>query len=282
MTSRSVAGRVEPLHAERLPQLRHLLADPVASCFAEARLFPGKGATEETGTPQVLVHRRGGRLHSALMLGANLVPIRTDAAARAAFADTLIKAGRRCSSIVGPAQEVLDLWDRLEPAWGAAREVRPEQPLLALSGPPLTEPDPLVRPVPAHRLRSYLPASIAMFTEEVGVDPRVGGMDQVYRARVAELLRTRRAFARWSDDRVVFKAELGAVTPRAVQVQGVWVDPAFRGQGYATAGMAAVADYGLSYAPTVSLYVNSYNLPALATYRSVGFRQVGTFATVLF
>jgi predicted GNAT family acetyltransferase len=32
----------------------------------------------------------------------------------------------------------------------------------------------------------------------------------------------------------------------------------------------------------VSLYVNAYNLPALAAYRRVGFRQVGTFATVLF
>jgi predicted GNAT family acetyltransferase len=32
----------------------------------------------------------------------------------------------------------------------------------------------------------------------------------------------------------------------------------------------------------VSLYVNDFNAPALATYRRVGFRQVGTFASVLF
>jgi predicted GNAT family acetyltransferase len=35
-------------------------------------------------------------------------------------------------------------------------------------------------------------------------------------------------------------------------------------------------------APTVSLYVNDFNTAALATYRRVGFRQVGTFASVLF
>ncbi len=34
--------------------------------------------------------------------------------------------------------------------------------------------------------------------------------------------------------------------------------------------------------PVVSLYVNDYNAPALATYRRVGFEQVGTYATVLF
>ena len=48
------------------------------------------------------------------------------------------------------------------------------------------------------------------------------------------------------------------------------------------AGMAAVVQHvRRSFAPTVSLYVNSFNAPALAVYRRVGFRQVGTYATVL-
>ena len=45
---------------------------------------------------------------------------------------------------------------------------------------------------------------------------------------------------------------------------------------------AVVADVRARLAPTVSLYVNSYNTAALATYGRVGFRQVGTYATVLF
>ena len=35
-------------------------------------------------------------------------------------------------------------------------------------------------------------------------------------------------------------------------------------------------------APVVSLYVNDYNEAAMAAYRRVGFRPVGTYATVLF
>ena len=35
-------------------------------------------------------------------------------------------------------------------------------------------------------------------------------------------------------------------------------------------------------APTVRLYVNSYNTAAIRTYQRVGFTQVGTFATILF
>ncbi len=47
--------------------------------------------------------------------------------------------------------------------------------------------------------------------------------------------------------------------------------------------MAAVVQYVRSHvAPSVSLYVNDYNLRAVRTYERVGFRTVGAFATVLF
>jgi uncharacterized protein len=82
---------------------------------------------------------------------------------------------------------------------------------------------------------------------------------------------------------VVFKAEVAVVTRHTAQIQGVWTDPAFRGRGIATAGMAAVVDDVLRHiAPTVSLYVNDFNEPARQVYARCGFRQVDTFATVLF
>jgi uncharacterized protein len=92
-----------------------------------------------------------------------------------------------------------------------------------------------------------------------------------------------RAFARIETGRVLFKAELGAVSGRAAQIQGVWVDPAHRGRGLGTFGTAAVVTEALrSVAPTVSLYVNDFNLPARRAYERVGLRNVGTFASVLF
>jgi len=44
--------------------------------------------------------------------------------------------------------------------------------------------------------------------------------------------------------------------------------------------MAAVVKLARTVVPTVSLYVNDFNVPARATYAKVGFRQVGEFATV--
>ena len=64
------------------------------------------------------------------------------------------------------------------------------------------------------------------------------------------------------------------------QVQGVWLDPSLRGRGLAAPAMAAAVRLARTVAPTVSLYVNDFNLPARATYARVGFRDIGEFATV--
>ena len=78
-----------------------------------------------------------------------------------------------------------------------------------------------------------------------------------------------------ADGEVVFKAELGAVTPEVTQVQGVWMNPEFRGLGLSAGYMAAVVVLAQTLAPVTSLYVNDFNARARATYERVGFRQVG-------
>jgi predicted GNAT family acetyltransferase len=139
-----------------------------------------------------------------------------------------------------------------------------------------------VRRCTADDLGALMPAAVAMFTEEVGVSPLAGGGGPAYRERLAELVRRGHSFARIEEGRVVFKADLAAVSPHACQVQGVWVDPQLRGRGLGTAGMAAVVQHALAVAPVVSLYVNGHNAAARAVYRRVGFTEVGRFATILF
>ncbi|MFB9524315.1 MULTISPECIES: GNAT family N-acetyltransferase [Streptomyces] len=227
----------------------------------------------------------GGRLRSLCYSGANLVPICATREAVRAFAERARRAGRRCSSIVGPAEPAGLLWRLLEPHWGPAREVRAHQPLMVAEQlPPGIEPDPLVRRVRKDEMETIMPACVAMFTEEVGVSPMAGDGGLLYQARVAELVGAGRSFARLDDDgKVVFKAEIGAATPAACQIQGVWVAPEHRGKGLSVTGMAAVLRYALAdVAPVVSLYVNDFNTPARASYRRVGFREVGAFTSVLF
>jgi predicted GNAT family acetyltransferase len=226
-----------------------------------------------------------GMLESLCYAGANLVPICATPRAVRGFADRARRAGRRCSSIVGPAEATALLWRLLEPNWGPARDVRPRQPLMVTDQASADiDPDPYVRRIRKDEMETIMPACVAMFTEEVGISPLAGDGGLLYQARVAELVGAGRSFARIDrHGKVVFKAEIGAATTQACQIQGVWVAPEYRGQGFAAPGMAAVLRYALAdIAPVVSLYVNDFNTAARATYRRVGFREVGAFMSVLF
>src|SRR5262245_66423482 len=144
--------------------------------------------------------------------------------------------------------------------------------------PPSVPADPTVRLGRPEEVDVRFPASVAMYTEEVGVSPLTGDGGRDYRSRVADLVRGRRAYAKFAGGRVVFKAELAVVTRHTAQVQGVWVAPQWRGHGLGTAAMSAVVRDALRrVAPSVSLYVNDYNLPAKRVYHRCGFRRTGTF-----
>ena len=259
--------------------------DIVANLFVAARLRAHGVA--RSGGGELWGYYDDGDLRSLCWSGANLVPVQATADAIEAFAARARRHGRQCSSIVGPAAAVVDLWGRLSPHWGRARELRADQPLMAISGPPVVASDPHVRRSHVDELDLVIPACVAMFTEEVGYSPVMADGGSLYHSQVSALVVSGRSLVRVADGaggrQVVFKAELGSVTDRAVQVQGVWVNPQFRGRGLAAPGMAAVVEIvRRDIAPVVSLYVNGFNTRAVRVYETVGFTQVGTFATVLF
>lgn len=278
---RTTALRV--LRPEDRPEVDALLQrDPVSDVFVSSRVT-AVGLDPSGLGGEMWGHVVDGRIEALCHSGANLVPAQAGPEAAGAFAERARRQGRRCASIVGERTAVATMWDTLEPAWGPARDVREKQPLLSIARAPTTPVDPLVRRVRPDELDILVPACVAMFTEEVGVSPVAGDGGALYRSRVADLVRTGRSFARIEDGRVVFKAEVGAVTRSACQVQGVWVPPELRGRGLSVPGMAAVVSLALAeIAPVVSLYVNNYNEAALATYRRVGFTDHATFMSVLF
>ncbi|MGV0742187.1 GNAT family N-acetyltransferase [Mycolicibacterium sp. XJ870] len=257
---------------------RVLDEDPVGSCMVASRvaeygLEPGAIGGE------LWTRRRADE--SLCYAGPNLIPLRGEGDDLKAFADKAMSTARRCSSLVGHAELVLPMWQRLETVWGTARDVREQQPLMALNSMPQCSIDAAVRPVRIDELDAYLVAAVDMFIGEVGVDPRLGDGGRGYRRRIAGLIAAGRAWARFERGEVVFKAEVGSQSPAVGQIQGVWVHPDWRGHGLGTAGTAALAAAVVGMGRTASLYVNDYNTVARATYDRIGFEQVGTFATVL-
>ncbi|MDR3359638.1 MAG: GNAT family N-acetyltransferase [Bifidobacteriaceae bacterium] len=222
-------------------------------------------------------------LEAVAWAGGNLIPVGADARAAQAFASLARSRGARYASIVGQAEAVRAIWDSLAPSWPQPRSVRRNQPCMELTGPALTQPDPLVRPATSDMLEQLVPACRAMFTEELGFPPP--GPEAGYRAHVAAQVERGNILARTDpgSGEVIFKAELGSECGPWVQVQGVWTNPAWRGRGVAQAGMSAtVAEARRRDLTRVCLYVNDFNFPAIAVYRKVGFQPVGAWATVMF
>jgi predicted GNAT family acetyltransferase len=252
--------------------------DPIGSCMVAARV--ADHGIEPNAIGGELWTRRGPD-ESLCYAGANLIPLRGRLSDLYAFADAALTASRRCSSLVGRSELVVPMWQRLEPAWGPARDVREHQPLMSLSSMPTCAIDPGVRQVRPDEIDAYLVAAVDMFIGEVGVDPRVGDGGRGYRRRVASLIAAGRAWARFEHGEVVFKAEVGSQSPAVSQIQGVWVHPERRGQGLGTGGTATLAAVIVGTGRIASLYVNDFNTVARATYDRIGFVEVGTFATVL-
>jgi predicted GNAT family acetyltransferase len=262
--------------------LRLLARDPVTHVFLEYRARLTRLEPRWLGG-EVWGYDEAGRLAAICHAAANLAPAFASGRGLEAFAAQAIAHGRKCGSIIGRHDEVARLWSLLEPEWGPARSVRPHQPFMVLSSAPRVEPSPYVRRVRPDELDVLYPASVAMYTEELEVSPEAGGGASMYRARVSQLIAKGHAFAQIENGRVLFKAELGSITPHACQLQSVWVTPELRGQGIGTAGVAAVCATAMAEAaPVVSLYVNQHNEAAQRAYEKVGFATTAEFHTILF
>jgi predicted GNAT family acetyltransferase len=275
-------GPVRVLGRADLPAaIRILSTRPVENVFVASRVRSAGLEQASLGCP-VWGYERDGMLRALCHAGSNLVPVNADEDAIEAWTE-FAGQQRMCASIIGPSEVALALWrrlaDRWGPSWAETRNVRPHQPVMAITSPPSVAPDPRVRRVTLDQWDAYTDAAVKMYTEEIGVSPMQGN-SAGYRFYVRQLITSGRAFGIFEGRRVIFKADLGSVSASVCQVQGVWLDPELRGRGLAAPAMAAVVQLARSVVPTVSLYVNDYNLAARATYARVGFKQVGEFATV--
>lgn len=254
--------------------------DPVNNVFVAARILESGLA----GTRGPLFAYAAGGERALVWCSANVVPVQASDRSLGALAAKVVKRRATASSVFGPADQVLDLWGRLERHWGQPREVRPRQLVLTTRTLPSTmgiPVDPQVRLATEADLDLLVPAAAAMFTEEIGYPP-YRGTGTAYRRAVAGLVDQGHSLVRVEDGQVVFKADLGSVALGVAQVQGVWVHPDRRGEGLAAPAMAAVIEHTIAHiAPVVTLYVNDFNERAVATYRRVGMEQTSTFATVL-
>ena len=177
--------------------------------------------------------RRRGTLGSLCYAGANLVPVAAtpEAVARRSPTGPAGRAGaaRRSS---GPAEQVAAAVGSCSSRAGArpARSAADQPLMVDLDEPAVDRGRPAGAPGRRGRARHPAARPASRCSPRRSASRRAGRRRRALprpgrRARSAP----GRAFARIEDGEVVFKAEIGAVTPQACQIQGVWVRP--RGGG---------------------------------------------------
>lgn len=267
--------------------LEQLIAQhPVTNAYVQSILDTGRRAGPIGGFARgiflgIFDPHEQTRLVAACWAGANIVPVTADAEYGVYFGQALVALNEFFGSIFGPQPAVEGIWEVLQYGRQTARDIRKDQPFMTITQPAATVPNPNVRLAAETDYDDVLPASVAMFTEELGYSPLSEGSNG-YRLRVRQLIAKGHTMIQTGHHGVLFKADFGIVTTQAIQIQGVWVAPEARGQGRAAPAMASVVNRALQLAPVVCLYVNDYNTAAIKTYQRVGFDTVDRFATLLF
>lgn len=265
--------------ADRAVVLDFLAQNPVENLFLASKVDAYGVDRRRLG--KLFAYVRDGEITSLLLDGGTLFVAGHDPEATALFASQLGQI-RRCTSILGPAVPVLRLFvalaERWPGAWGSISNVRRRQPLMLLEEPPEPAPDPRVRQLTVDDFPSYLDASVAMYTDEIGSSPFRYGSG--YERFVMQRLVGGEAFGIVENGRVIFKADLGPKLGDQAQLQGVWVLPDLRGQGLSVPALSGMLRLAMRQWPAISLYVNDFNTAAIRSYEKLGFVEVGALATV--
>jgi uncharacterized protein len=193
-----------------------------------------------------------------------------------------VKRHRGERMIVGARDTVRAFWEVVRGWHVAPRLVRDRQLVMMVDRERLRpyEPRTLVRHATVEEWNEVADGSAQMVRQELAYDPRRGSPE--FGTGIRAMIERKLWWVGSANGRLCFFCNVGPWCSRTIQLQGIWTPPELRGQGYATASLAAICDRLLDVSPTLSLYVNDFNEPAIALYRRVGFEHVGDFQTLLF
>lgn len=184
--------------------------------------------------------------------------------------------------IVAPRPLVERYWSRVKTWHAAPRAVRESQPLLAIDGnvKHAGAAGVSVRRARITEWQTVAHNSALMIEQELEYDPRSRSGE--FNANVRLMIERGLWWVGVHAGELCFFCSAGPQSVHTLQLQSIWTPPALRGRGLATAALAGVCRELLREFPSLSLYVNGFNVEAIALYERVGFWRAGEFATLLF
>ncbi|HEY6232859.1 MAG TPA: GNAT family N-acetyltransferase [Pyrinomonadaceae bacterium] len=128
-------------------------------------------------------------------------------------------------------------------------------------------------------LSLLMPVHAQMALDESGVDPMqqdAAGFYERYARRIAQ----GRTWVLTENGQLQFKAEVVAETPSTSYIEGVWVNPSARRQGYGRRCMSQLARMLLWRTKSICLFVNDENEEAQRFYKQAGYHLRAVYDTI--
>ena len=128
-------------------------------------------------------------------------------------------------------------------------------------------------------LSHVVPVHATMAFEESGVNPLTGDADG-FRQRCRRRIEDRRTWVLVEQDELIFKADVISDTPEVVYLEGVYVNPEYRRQGYGSKCLTQLTRTLLNQTRSISLLVNQERQEAHEFFKKLGFVSRGLYDTI--
>ena len=271
-------------HGSEAEALEFLSAHPIHSVVMSS-FIRDNGLVSDLNRGRFYCYRNhSGHIDGVALVGhATLFETNSDAAL-AAFA-RLVHRSDKVQLIMGEEARIERFWRHFtigsSPQYEVGRELLFEQRCTLLD-----QRKPEMREVCGLRLATFEDLSIVMTTharmacEELGlVDPIVAD-PKGFPERCARRIQQRRVWVLIENGSLVFKADIVADTPEAIYLEGIYVNPEKRGQGYGLSCLTQLSESLLQRTRSICLLVNERNHKAHAFYRRAGFRSQCYYTTI--
>jgi predicted GNAT family acetyltransferase len=219
-----------------------------------------------------------GQLEGVALIGhATLIEAHSDAALEA-FA-RLAQTNSRAHLIRGEQEMIERFWNLYTPIECTprliCRELLLEQQQSILD----CEPVKGLRSATLDDLELIIGVNAEMIYEECGVNPletdKLG-----FRQRTARRIEQGRIWVWIDDGQLIFKTDVMSAAPEVIYLEGVYVSPLKRGQGYGLRCFSQLCQRLLRNTKSLCLLVNEHNQAAINFYHKVGYKQRGSYDTV--
>jgi len=128
-------------------------------------------------------------------------------------------------------------------------------------------------------LDRVMPIQAEMAFAESGVNPMIS--DPLgFRRRCSRRIELGRVWVCVEENKLTFKAEVMSQTPDVAYLEGVYVDPAYRGNGHGLKCLSQMGGELAQSTKSVCLFANEHATDAQQFYQRAGFALTGVYSTI--